>query len=165
MKKTKVNLHTITIEYGSYEELSSHDNVIYKTKPVKTISEFEFYKKYLEIKSVIGFVSVDGVKIDISLKPLQIELMALIMTKDLDFSVNWKNDSQQLRELGQELGRSRESCYKSYILLKQKKYFITTEDKLVIPNDEINNLRKRIKKYVVENGHATCDINFEFCVG
>jgi hypothetical protein len=164
MKKTKVNLNTITVEYGSYEEQSSHENVIYKTKAIRTISEFEFYKKYLEIKSVIGFVSIDGEKLDISLKPLQIELMALIMTKDLDFNVNWKNDSQQLRDLGQELGRSKESCYKSYIILKKKKYFITTEDKLVIPNEEINNLRKKVKRHIRENGHSTCDINFEFCI-
>lgn len=165
MKKTKVNLNTITIEYGSYEELSSHENIIYKTKPVKTITEFQFYKKYLELKSVTEFVYVDGEMLDISLKALQIELMALIMTKGIDFNVNWKNDSQQLKDLGAELGRSKESCYKSYIILKKKKYFITTEDKLVIPNAEINNLRKRIKKHVVDNGHATCDINFEFCIG
>lgn len=164
MKKTKVNRNTITIEYGSYEEDLVHENIILKTKPITTISEFEFYKKYLEIKSLIGFVKFEGENFDISLKPLQIELMALIMTKDLDFSVNWKNDSQQLRELGQELGRTKESCYKSYITLKKKRYFITTEDKLVIPNDEINNLRKRIKKNIAENAHATCDINFEFCI-
>lgn len=165
MKKTKVNLNTITIEYGGYEELSSHDNIIFKTKAISTINEFEFYKKYLEIKSITGFTMIDGVKLNIALKQLQIELMALIMTKDINFNINWKNDYQQLRDLGEELGRSKESCYKSFVLLKKAKYFITTEDKLVIPNDEINNLRKRIKKYVIENGHATCDINFEFCIG
>lgn len=165
MKKTKVNRNTITVEYGSYEEDLVHENVIYKTKAIKTISEFEFYKKYLEIKSIIGVVNVDGLPMDIALKPLQIELMALIMTKEMDFNVNWKQGSLQLTELGKELKRSRASCYKSYTELKRLKYFITTEDKLVIPNAEINNLRKRIKKHILENGHATCDINFEFCIG
>ena len=34
----------------------------------------------------------------------------------------------------------------------------------VYVNDEINKLRKRIKSHIARNGHATCDINFEFCI-
>ena len=166
MRKPKVNFNTITVEFGSYsyDQEATHGAVIYKTIPKKTITELEFYTKFLELKNVVKIRRVDGIEIDITLSKSCIELMAHIMVKDLDFNVNWKNDSQQLKDLGAELNRTPASIYKSYVLLKKKRYFITTEDKLVMPNDEINKMRKRIKSHIEKNGHATCDINFEFCI-
>jgi len=166
MRKTRVNFNTITIQFGTYayDEADTHDAVIYKTKKVDSIPEFEFYKKFLQIKNIIRKIKVDGKVIDIRLTESCIELMAHIMTKDLDFNVNWKNNSQQLKDLGAELDRTPSSIYKSYIQLKKKMYFITTEDKLVIPNEEINKLRKRIKSSIKNNGHSAFDINFEFCI-
>ena len=167
MRKRRVNHNTITVEYGSYEfdEQDVYDGVFMTTTPTSTISEFEFYKIYLKIKDLIGSMRVDGKTIDITLTPSCIELMAHIMTKGMDFNVNWKNNSQQLKDLAAELNRTSPSIYKSYVQLKAKKYFITTEDKLVLPNAEINKIRNRIKNHITRNGHASLDINFEFCVG
>ncbi len=167
MRKKKVNFNTITIEFGSYtyNDADTHDNVILKTKPVKTINEYEFYYKYLQLKSVVRIIKVDGKEIDISLTKMHLQLMAHIMTKEMDFNVNWKNNCQQIKDLAKELNRTTSSIYKSYVALKKKRYFITTEDKLILPNAEVNKIRNRIKSHIIKNGHATCDINFEFCVG
>lgn len=167
MRKKRVNFNTITIEFGEYDfdETYVHDNIIYKTKPKKVISELEFYKKYLLLKTLIKTVRVDGEEIDVSITPMCIELMAHIMTKGLDFNMNWKNDCQQLKDLAKEMGRTEKSLYKSYVMLKKKRYFITTEDKLVMPNMELHKLRKRVKDLIAKNEHAAIDVNLEFCIG
>lgn len=165
MKRDKVNRNTFTVEFGKYEEELSHGSVILKTKAISTIKEIEFYRKFLELKNVIAYTKVNGEILDITLTPCHMELMAYIMTLDMNFEITWKRNSQQLKDLAKALNRSTASIYKSYTVLKEKRYFITTEDKLVIPNSEINNLRSNIKKSIDKNGHASFDVNFQFCVG
>lgn len=162
--RKKVNFNTITVKYGEYEETLSHENVILKTKSVSTIKEYDFYTKFLQIKNLIGSTIIDGKPFDIKITNSHIEFLALVMTKDMDFVMHWKNDKELLGSLGGELDRSKESLYKSYTELKRKKYFVTTEDGLVMPNRELNNLRQKVKKDIKTNGHCSFDINFEFCI-
>ena len=159
-----INKNNIVIKYGKYEADLTHGTTMITSKAVKTINEETYYRLYLQIKSLIGVQMIGSEKKDISLTAIQIDFMAYVMTKPMDFHIHWKNDKELFKELGKEMDRTHTSLYKSYTQLKAKGYFITTEDKLVIPSNELNEIRRKAKADIAKHGHFSQDITFKFCV-
>lgn len=159
-----INKNNIVIRYGKYEADLTHGNTMITSKAVKTVNEETYYRIYLQVKSLIGVQMVGSEKKDISLTPLQIDFMAYVMTKDMGFNIHWKNDKELFKQLGVEMDRTYTSLYKSYTELKAKGYFVTTEDKLVIPNPELNEIRRKAKADIAKHGHFSQDITFKMCV-
>jgi DNA-binding MarR family transcriptional regulator len=113
----------------------------------------EFYRCFLFIKSALlrtVYSNVD--RDDDILTPVNIEYLAAIMAKPLSFSmsVNSKNDVQS--ELAKELGRSPKSAYSAISRLKHAGYLVQTEDGLIEPMNDLQELRKVTKNHLATLG-------------
>ena len=140
IKLTKLNK---SIKYGKYEE-----NDDGKLNVISTIPEFMFYKIYLELNNVIGFREVNGEMVDIKISEAPVELMAHIMTKDLDYTLIYRNKDSKLIDLGKELDRSPNSIYASINRLRSSYYLIKNEDNLFVPNDELRYIMTKTKEAI-----------------
>ena len=140
IKLTKLNK---SIKYGKYEE--DDDG---KLNVISTIPEFMFYKIYLELNNVIGFREVNGEMVDIKISEAPVELMAHIMTKDLDYTLIYRNKDSKLIDLGKELDRSPNSIYASINRLRSSYYLIKNEDNLFVPNDELRYIMTKTKEAI-----------------
>lgn len=148
-----------SIKYGKYEEDDKG-----KVTPISTIPEFMFYKIYLELNNVIGFREVGGEVVDIKISDAPLELMAHLMTKDLDYTLIYRNKDSKLIDLGKELDRSPNSVYASVSRLRDTFYLIKNEDSLFVPNDELRYIMTKTKEAIKKNGYLTFDYLFRFCV-
>lgn len=148
-----------SIKYGKYEEDDAG-----KVNIMSTIPEFMFYKIYLELNNVIGFREVNGEVVDIKISEAPLELMAHLMTKDLDYTLIYRNKDSKLIELGKELDRSPNSIYASMNRLRDTYYLIKNEDSLFVPNDELRYVMIKTKEAIKNNGYLTFDYLFRFCV-
>lgn len=147
------------VRYGNYREEA--DGTII---PIKSIDESTFYKIYLELNNVIGTKRVNGENIDIKISDAPIELMAHIMSKDLDYTLVYRNKNNKLHDLGKELDRSANSVYASMTRLRKANYLIKNEDDLFVPNDELKYVMKKTKESINKNGHLAFDFLFKFFI-
>lgn len=162
-----VNNHNIVIQIGQYDFSKDDlkDNRILSTTPISMISEIDCYKYYLRLKNALQVVMIDGESFPIVLSPSALDLMAHIMCKDMDFNITYKNDNEQSKQIGEEIDKKFNAVNKIYAELKDKRYIIRTDDGLLMPNGELNSLRRLIKNGIANKGHASFDIIFKFCVG
>lgn len=148
-----------SIKYGKYDE-DEKGNIT----PITTIPEFMFYKIYLELNNVIGYREVNGEVVDIKISDAPIELMAHIMTKDLDYTLLYRNKDSKLSDLGKELNRSANSIYASINKLRESFYLVKNEDNLFVPNDELRYVMTKTKEAIAKDGYLSFDYLFRFCV-
>jgi predicted DNA-binding protein YlxM (UPF0122 family) len=90
--------------------------------------------------------------------------MAHIMTKDLDYTLIYRNKDSKLIELGKELNRSPNSVYASINRLRATYYLIKNEDNLFVPNDELRYVMTKTKEAIKKDGYLTFDYLFRFCI-
>lgn len=162
--KTTFNQNQKIINYGSYDILSSRDNKILKTELKTTITENDFYKLWLRLYSIKGDRHGYSKTTNITIAACPIELMAYILCKDLQFNIVFKNGNELMQQIANDLNRTPASIYKSYVILKKKKYLVKSEDGLIIPNLELNLLQKSIKNKLKYSDHVTYDFIFDFCI-
>lgn len=153
---TKMNK---SIKYGKFEEDDKGN-----TNIISTIPEFMFYKIYLELNNVIAFREISGEMIDVRISEAPVELMAHIMTKDLNYTLIYRNKDSKLIDLGKDLDRSSNSIYASINRLRASYYLIKNEDNLFVPNDELRYVMIKTKEAIKKNGYLTFDYLFRFCV-
>ena len=158
-KKVVLSKMNKSIKYGKYEE---DDNG--KINVISTVPEFMFYKIYLELNNVIGFREISGDVVDVKISEAPVELMAHIMTKDLDYTLIYRNKDSKLIELGKELNRSPNSIYASINRLRATYYLIKNEDNLFVPNDELRYVMSKTKEAIKKDGYLTFDYLFRFCI-
>ena len=158
-KKVILSKMNKSIKYGKYEEDENG-----KIKVISTVPEFMFYKIYLELNNVIGFREISGDVVDVKISEAPVELMAHIMTKDLDYTLIYRNKDSKLIELGKELNRSPNSVYASINRLRATYYLIKNEDNLFVPNDELRYVMSKTKEAIKKDGYLTFDYLFRFCI-
>lgn len=147
------------IRYGNYTE-DKDSNI----KPIKTITESLFYQMYLELNNVIRWKKVNDELIDMRISEAPVELMAHIMSKDLDYTLIYRNKNNKLNELGDELNRTSNSIYASVARLRKAGYLVKNEDDLFVPNDELKFVMKKTKEAFKKDGFFAFDFLFKFCV-
>lgn len=162
-----INKHNIVIGIGqyAYDDSDVVNNKIMKTSPVSVITEKDCYEYYLRLKNALLYTASDGEIVNIVLPPSCIDLLSYIMCKDLDFNITYKDNHAQSKQIAEEIGKTYSAVNKIYKELKDKLFLIRTDDDLLMPNKELNNLRTVVKENIKRNGHATFDIIFKFCVG
>ena len=158
-KKVILSKMNKSIKYGKYEEDENG-----KINVISTVPEFMFYKIYLELNNVIGFREISGDVVDVKISEAPVELMAHIMTKDLDYTLIYRNKDSKLIELGKELNRSPNSIYASINRLRATYYLIKNEDNLFVPNDELRYVMSKTKEAIKKDGYLTFDYLFRFCI-
>jgi hypothetical protein len=158
-KKVVLSKMNKSIKYGKYEEDENG-----KINVISTVPEFMFYKIYLELNNVIGFREISGDVVDVKISEAPVELMAHIMTKDLDYTLIYRNKDSKLIELGKELNRSPNSIYASINRLRATYYLIKNEDNLFVPNDELRYVMSKTKEAIKKDGYLTFDYLFRFCI-
>jgi hypothetical protein len=158
-KKVILSKMNKSIKYGKYEEDENG-----KINVISTVPEFMFYKIYLELNNVIGFREISGDIVDVKISEAPVELMAHIMTKNLDYTLIYRNKDSKLIELGKELNRSPNSIYASINRLRATYYLIKNEDNLFVPNDELRYVMSKTKEAIKKDGYLTFDYLFRFCI-
>ena len=139
--------NTITEEVGSYKIIEDTEDTYVKATISDTISELDFYKCFLYLKSGLS-KSVYQSDIDKSLTPVNIDYMAAIMAKPLSFTMPSKSKNSVQRDLATELDKSPQSAYSAIHRLRNKGYLIKTEDNLIATNGELQMLRIVTKKHL-----------------
>lgn len=148
-KKADQFFNTIREDLGDFELDSNSSNSTYVDATVTTgVDEITFYKCFLYLKSGLARTIYEDDKIDRSLTAVNIEYMATIMAKPMEFTMpcNSKNDVQ--KNIAKELGRTARSAYSAINRLKKSGYLVTTEDDLIMPNRELQMLRKVTKTHL-----------------
>ena len=98
------------------------------------------------------------------LTDVTVEYMANIMAKSLDFTMpaNAKNKVQM--DLAKEIGRTSKSAYSAINRLKKAGYLVITEDNLIVPNNELQQLRKITKAHLEKMGSFPISYMLNFIV-
>lgn len=175
MKEIKTNIrfrqkyqffNTITEDVGEYSLLSSPDEDVYVPSLVfDYIDEITFYQTFLYIKSSLSktvYTQKDGV--DRTLTPVNIEYMSTIMAKDMDYTMPCNSKNHVQKDLAAELGRSPKSVYSAVNRLKRAGYLVVTEDDLIVPNAELQTLRKVTKNHLEKLGSFPVSYMLNFIV-
>ena len=118
------------------DDLKDIDNQYVEAKVDKAVSEIAFYKCFLQLRTALAKTVYENKKL--KLTDVTIEYMSLIMSKPMEFTMpaNSKNSVQM--GLANELGRS----------LKQAGYLVVTEDSIIVPNPELQTIRKITKAHL-----------------
>lgn len=111
-----------------------------------SISEIDFYKSFLFLK--IGLAKADGNKTLESLTQVNVEHMALILSKPDTFVMPSLGRNSLQGDLAAESGRSIKSFYSSVTRLKNAGLLVVTEDNLIEPSSELKTLRRITKKHL-----------------
>lgn len=138
------NLGSFSLDKESIDDEKSNQTIIARVDD--TISELDFYKCYLQLKS--GLAKTVYNDSSVKLTDVTIEYMANIMNKPLDFTMpsNAKNMVQM--NLAKELGRTSKSAYSAINRLKKAGYLVVTEDNIIMPNEELQRLRVITKAHL-----------------
>lgn len=126
---------------------------------VKTVDEFTFYFLYCNIMNITATVK---------LAESQMILLSAIMAKPLDFTLPVDSKDGKLTAIAQELSteddiKTPNSIYQSVKRLKDRGYLTETEDRLIVPSINLQEVRQAVKKQIQEKGFATFDYLFK-CV-
>lgn len=152
------------IKYGNYGVESMTNHLSYKTKHIKSIDEFTFYRIYLELDNVVGVRIIDNEVVNVNLTPVEIELLAYILSQPLDYELTYKENKKMIKEVADILGRTAGSVIKSFGCLKEKQYLVKTNDGTFIPFAKLNDLRIKTKMSIEKNEHFCHDYLFRFCI-
>lgn len=128
------------------DDLKDIDNQHVEAKVDKAVSEIAFYKCFLQLRTALAKTVYENKKL--KLTDVTIEYMSLIMSKPMEFTMpaNSKNSVQM--GLANELGRSSKSAYSAINRLKQAGYLVVTEDSIIVPNSELQTIRKITKAHL-----------------
>lgn len=150
--------------FGKYKPKEIIDNMVIDTEPLTSIDEFTFYKVYLELNNIIRWKKVDNRIVDMKISAVPLELMAYMMTLDLDFTLIYRNKDSKLIDIANKLNKTHTSIYNSMTKLRKSEYLVTTEDGFCTPNQECKDLMIKTKKAIKDKGHLAFDFLFKFCV-
>lgn len=157
-KSKKVFYNTITENVGNFEvkeDITSDKNVEYCDVVLNgvNLNEYNFYRCFLYLKTGLAKTSYNqNLKKDLALTPINIDYMALIMTKPLSFSMPVKSKNGVQASLAVSLKKTAKSAYSAINRLKNAGYLIATEDFIIVPNEELQMLRKITKAHLEKNG-------------
>jgi hypothetical protein len=157
--KLRVNSLYTYKPFGLFKETQREGNEA-DIEVLDSIPEYTFYFLYLSINNVVAKET---------LTDTQLMVMSAIMEKPLEFSLPVDSKDRKLSDLAVELSpakgkkRSANSIYQTTKRLRDKGYLIINEDKLIVPNKTLQNLRKMVKGKLATDGHATFDYIFK-CV-
>jgi len=135
--KEKVNKYKILSNEGNKD--SWQDLEI-----VTSITEFDFYRSYLSIKGGLSQFAHGGKPIT----KINIDYMALIMCQPLEFTLPAMSKSNIQTRLAAELNKTPKSAYSAINRLKSLGYLVVTEDGLIEPNRELQQLRNVTKSHL-----------------
>jgi hypothetical protein len=167
-KNKTVFYNTITEDVGDF----SINNITNINTPMNDITidgvllnEFNFYRCFLYLKTGLAKTSYNQkLKRDVALTPINIDYMALIMAKPLSFSMPIKSKNGVQSSLAKELKKTAKSAYSAINRLKNAGYLILTEDFIIVPNEEMQALRKITKAHLEKNGHFPLSYVMNFII-
>jgi hypothetical protein len=133
-----------TLDYSKLDNVSDQ---IVSVNVDNVVSEVEFYKCFLNIKVNLSkaIYKEDDTK---KLTDVTIEYMATIMSKSMDYSMPSHAKNNVQADLAAELGKTTKSAYSAINRLKKGGYLVISEDGLIVPNAEYQNLRKVVKAHL-----------------
>lgn len=117
-----------------------------------TLSEKDFYKMFLYMRSAFVKTLNYSVAVDKALTAVNIEYLATIMSKDMDFTIPSKAKNNAQAELAHELGKNPQSVYSAIHRLRRGGFLVKTEDQLIEPSPELQSLRKVTKAHIAKLG-------------
>lgn len=153
-----------TVRYGKYKPKETVDHFATETIPITSIEETTFYRIYLELNNVIRWRKFNEQDIDMKISDVPIELMAHLMAKPMSYVLLFRAKDSKLSDIAKELGKPATSIYTSITKLRKAGYLVINEDSFLVPNDEMNALRAKVKESIAKNEHMTYDYIFKFCV-
>lgn len=150
LKLRQKNCFPVTIvENITAFEASAVDENNYATFTIQeTLSEKEFYKMWLYLRNALARTAYIDDKIDTSITPVNVDYMAEIMAKPLSFTMPSKSKNNVQTKLAEQLGKNAQSAYSAIHRLRKAGYLIKTEDNLIVPNPNLEKLRKITKKHL-----------------
>lgn len=152
-RTAKPFFNLITENLGNYRRLDETSEDVYQEVTVSNcISEYNFYRAFLYLKSSLGRTAYANEDVDASLTAVNIDYMAAIMCKSNDFTMPAKSKNNVQQELAEEMGRTPKSAYSAINRLKKAGYLVVTEDNLIVPNPELQKLRQVTKKHIESLG-------------
>lgn len=168
-KKKTVFYNTITEHVGDFtvkenltEDFNQYQNV---DLDGVFLNEYNFYRCFLYLKTGLAKTSYNqNLKKDLALTPINIDYMALIMTKPLSFSMPVKSKNGIQASLAVDLKKTAKSAYSAINRLKNAGYLIVTEDFIIVPNDELQTLRKITKAHLSKTGYFPLSYLMNFII-
>lgn len=123
----------------------------------KSLGEFDFYQLYCMLYNITAKVKITDT---------QMKVFCLLLCKPLEFSLQVDSKDGKLAELANEFEEKRtaNSIYQVIKKLKDNGFLIESEDKLIVPANPFNRVRKMIKLQLSEKNHATFDYLFRIVV-
>lgn len=154
-KKLKLNKNINSIFFGKAVEVEVEDGV--EVTPIKTIDEYTFY--YL-------FCTINNVTAKHKLANTQLLVLSAIMSKPLDFSLPVDSKDGKLSNIAKDLSggdkkRTANSIYQAVKRLRDSGYLVENEDKLIVPNANLQRIRYVVKREIKEKGFACFDYLFK----
>lgn len=114
------------------------------------LTEKEFYSLFIYIRQCIA--KIKNLDYADYITHVNIEYLATIMCKPLEYNLPVKGRTSSQVDLAEELGRNPQSAYNAIYRLKKAGYLIATEDNLIVPNHELQTLRKVTKAHLEKLG-------------
>ena len=157
-KNLKVSKHAQPVFFGKVSSIDYDPNTNTElVAPVQTIDEFTFYFLYCTINNVTEEEHIAST---------QLLVLSAIMCKPLDFSLPIDSKDGKLAKIAEELStaknvRTPNSIYQSVKRLRDKKYLVETEDRLIVPNAKFQYVRQVVKKQLEQKKFATFDYIFK----
>jgi hypothetical protein len=154
LRKSYSFFNTIKENIGDCSKIDTsllkNDDVFVNIKVGDTISELEFYKCFLHIKTALCRTVYDDK--ESKLTDVTIDYMAAIMCKPLDYTMPSNAKNMKQANLAKELNRSPKSAYSAINRLKKAGYLVVTEDNIIIPGPEYQKLRIITKAHFEKTG-------------
>lgn len=148
-RQAKQFFNIITENLGKYKQLDENSKDVYREVIISnTITEYNFYRCFLYLKTGLAKTAYSNDDIDSSLTAVNIDYMAAIMCKPVTYTMPAKSKNSVQRALAEELGRTPKSAYSAINRLKKAAYLTITEDSLIVPNQELQTLRMVTKKHL-----------------
>ena len=137
----------------------SADKVIAIGTPSSRLTEAQFYNVYLMM------ISIKDKRYE-PLTAAQRELLALIMSKPMDYTIVALAKDGKLITIAEELSTKdkKKTANSIYILMsrmKQYEYFVITEDKQIALKAHLQKVRCKVKSQIKKQGYATFDCIFK----
>jgi DNA-binding MarR family transcriptional regulator len=144
--------NTVEEHISTYEIQNRYPKGYASIKVKHQINETDFYKCYLYLKAGLSKTVYTNDNSDEFLTAVNILYMATIMSKPLDYSMPAKSKKNIQHDLAKELDKTQQSAYNAINRLKKAGFLVVSEDDLIVPNDELQNLRVVTKAHLEKLG-------------
>ena len=149
IKRNKVFLFNIEDNVTKMEIDDSGEDYINVVNS-EYLDEKQFYSLFIYMRQSIA--KVKGLDYADYITHVNIDYLATIMCKPLDYNLPVKGRTKSQIDLADELGRNPQSAYNAIYRLKKAGYLVATEDNLIVPNHELQTLRKVTKAHLEKLG-------------